>query len=62
MRALPAECEGTHEASKLDLVPEQDAGAQRIKVAHPKLRAGGACPDCAWGKLYGLTEPSPILE
>jgi len=38
------------------------SGAQKIKVAHPKLRAGDACPDCAQGKLYGLTQPSPILR
>lgn len=38
------------------------SGAQKIKVVHPKLRAGNTCPDCAQGKLYGLTQPSSILR
>lgn len=38
------------------------SGAEKIKVAHPKLRAGDPCPDCVQGKLYGLTQPSPILR
>ncbi len=37
-------------------------GARRVQVAHPQLHAGQPCPACTQGKLYALTEPSPILR
>jgi transposase len=36
-------------------------GAQRIRVAHPRLAAGGPCPDCA-GKLRARQLPSRVVH
>jgi hypothetical protein len=36
-------------------------GAQRIRVAHPGLTVGGACPDCA-GKLRARQPPSRVVH
>jgi len=37
-------------------------GAKRVKVPHPKLRAGDLCPKCLKGKLYLLKTPARILR
>jgi len=37
------------------------AGALRVAVAHPSLRAGDACPECPEGKL-GPRQPSRIVR
>jgi transposase len=38
------------------------AGAQRMKVSHPKLRAGELCLKCSKGKLYLLTVPARLVR
>jgi transposase len=37
-------------------------GAKRVRVVHPQLRVGDACPDCKQGKLYGLKQPGQIVR
>ena len=34
------------------------AGARKVNVAHPTLKRGDCCPECAKGKLYPLKEPA----
>jgi len=40
----------------------QYRGAQKIKVAHQKLKSGDACPECERGKLYEQSEPSVLVR
>jgi len=37
-------------------------GADRVKVAHPSLRRGDGCPECAKGKIYPLAEPATLVR
>ena len=37
-------------------------GARRVKVAHPTLTAGQACPDCRKGKLRPRKEPALAIQ
>lgn len=37
-------------------------GAERVKVPHPSLHAGDACPDCEKGKLYEMPEPATLVR
>jgi len=37
-------------------------GARRIKVSHPKLKAGDICPDCKKGKLRAQPKPAPVIH
>jgi transposase len=32
-------------------------GAEKVKVAHPRLKPGDPCPECLKGKVYRLKEP-----
>jgi transposase len=32
-------------------------GAEKVKIPHPLLRGGDACPSCARGKVYPMKEP-----
>jgi transposase len=34
------------------------AGAQKVKIPHPLLQRGDACPGCSKGKIYPLKEPA----
>lgn len=38
------------------------AGAERVKVAHPALKAGEQCPVCPKGKVYPLKEPAVLVR
>ena len=60
-------------ASSVDAAPEKRpghgrngaadyAGAERIKVPHPALKTGCACPRCPNGKVYLLKEAGRILR
>lgn len=37
-------------------------GAEKVKVSHPSLRSGQACPSCERGKLYEQKEPSVLVR
>ena len=37
-------------------------GAERIKVPHPELTSGCACPQCQKGKVYQVAAPGQILR
>lgn len=37
-------------------------GAQRVPVPHPTLKAGDCCEACGRGKIYSLSEPSPVVR
>lgn len=37
-------------------------GAQRVKVPHPRLRAGDLCPDCQRGKLHSTSRPGVVVR
>jgi len=37
-------------------------GAQRVKIAHPSLSIGTACPGCSSGKVYPLSEPATAVR
>jgi len=37
-------------------------GATRVKIAHPSLSGGAACPGCASGKVYPLAEPATAVR
>lgn len=37
-------------------------GAKRERVAKPGFERGGVCPCCAKGKVYPLSEPSPLVR
>ena len=37
-------------------------GATRVEIAHPTLRRGDGCPECARGKVYPLTEPAQLVR
>lgn len=37
-------------------------GATRVAIAHPTLRRGDGCPECARGKVYPLTEPATLVR
>jgi hypothetical protein len=38
------------------------AGAEKVKVPHPSLKAGDDCPDCKDGHVYLQTEPSTLVR
>ena len=37
-------------------------GARRVRVSHPALRAGQACPDCRRGKLRPRKQPAVAIQ
>ncbi len=37
-------------------------GARRVKIPHPSLCSGAACPGCASGKVYPLAEPATAVR
>src|ERR1019366_1740442 len=37
-------------------------GATQVRVAHPDLHGGEACPGCTSGKLYPQSEPSKLVR
>ena len=37
-------------------------GATRVKVAHPTLATGDACPGCSKGKIYPCAEPAQAVR
>jgi transposase len=37
-------------------------GAEKVKVAHPKLLHGDRCPDCAKGNVYTQKEPKALVR
>ena len=37
-------------------------GAKRVKVTHPQLRPGDACPGCKTGKLYALKQRGQLVR
>lgn len=37
-------------------------GAKKVKVAHPSLHGGDACPGCASGRVYPLQEPATLVR
>jgi transposase len=37
-------------------------GAQKVKVAHPSLHGGDACPGCEKGRVYPLREPATLVR
>jgi hypothetical protein len=38
------------------------AGAEKVKVAHPSLHHGDACPGCEKGRVYPLPEPAMLVR
>jgi len=38
------------------------AGATRVKVRHPSLQAGDACPECPRGKVYLMAKPGIVIR
>jgi transposase len=38
------------------------AGAQKVKIAHPELQHGDACPECGKGKVYTQKEPVRLVR
>jgi transposase len=37
-------------------------GAKKVKVAHPSLHSGCACPGCEKGRVYRLAEPATLVR
>lgn len=37
-------------------------GAEKVKIAHPKLAHGDRCPDCERGKVYTQKEPKALVR
>jgi len=37
-------------------------GAERVRVSHASLGPGGACPDCAKGKVYAQSAPAVLVR
>lgn len=37
-------------------------GAKKVKVAHPSLQSGCACPECEKGRVYPLREPATLVR
>ena len=37
-------------------------GAEQVKVAHPSLHEGHACPGCEKGRVYSLREPATLVR
>lgn len=37
-------------------------GAKKVKVAHPSLHGGDACPGCEKGRVYPLREPATLVR
>jgi hypothetical protein len=37
-------------------------GAEKVKVAHPSLHEGDACPGCEKGRVYPLREPATLVR
>ncbi len=37
-------------------------GAQKVEIAHPKLKHGDRCPECGQGKVYGQKEPKVLVR
>jgi len=37
-------------------------GAEKVKVPHPSLKHGDACPDCEEGHVYLLPEPATLVR
>src|ERR1700722_9723815 len=37
-------------------------GAEKVKVAHPSLHGGDACPGCEKGRTYPLLEPAQLVR
>lgn len=54
-REIPARGHGRNAASAY-------TGAQRVKIAHPSLSSGAACPGCSSGKVYPLSEPATAVR
>jgi transposase len=38
------------------------SGAKRVKITHPRLSSGDACPGCGSGKVYVLVEPATAVR
>ena len=38
------------------------SGATKIKVSHPSLHGGDACPECQKGKVYLLSDPAVLVR
>jgi transposase len=37
-------------------------GATRVKVGHPSLKPGDACPECVRGKAYEMADPGVLIR
>lgn len=37
-------------------------GAEKVKIPHPSIHGGDACPGCANGKVYPVQEPSVLVR
>jgi transposase len=37
-------------------------GAKKVKIAHPSLQSGCACPECEKGRVYPLREPATLVR
>ena len=44
------------------VLPDQDRGADKIRIPHQSLKPGDQCPACLKGKVYEMKGPAVVIR